>query len=83
MTAQTKVAPSKPVTVPRLELSATLLSVKIGNYLARELTYDDIRHVHWTDSKIVLSYINNDAKKFHIFVDNRIQEIHERLSPDD
>ncbi|KAK2139208.1 hypothetical protein LSH36_1941g00038 [Paralvinella palmiformis] len=43
--AKVKVAPSKPVTVLRLELSDGVLSVKIGNYLARELTYDDIRQM--------------------------------------
>ena len=44
------------------------LSVKIGNNLARELIFDDIMHVYWTDSKIVLGYINNDAKTFHILL---------------
>ena len=29
----------------------------------------------WTDSSIVLSYINNDAKRFNVFVANRVQQI--------
>ena len=78
--AKAKVAPSKPTTISRLELSAAVLSVKVGTYLAKELTYEDITHVYWTDNKIVIGYINNDAKRFHIFVANRIQEIHERSS---
>ena len=37
--------------------------------------------VFWTDSKKVLGYINNDARRFHVFVVNRVQEIRERTSP--
>ncbi|XP_015761143.1 PREDICTED: uncharacterized protein LOC107340307 [Acropora digitifera] len=29
----------------------------------------------WTDSKVVLGYIKNEAKRFHTFVVNRVQEI--------
>ena len=29
----------------------------------------------WTDSKVVLGYINNDAKRFQTFVANRVQVI--------
>ena len=56
-----------------------LYSIKIGNYLARELTYDDIRHVYWTDSRIILGYVNKDTKTFS----NRIQQIRESSSPAD
>ena len=29
----------------------------------------------------MLGYINNDARRFHVFVGNRVQEIRERTSP--
>ena len=32
---------------------------------------------YWTDSKIVLGYIANDSRRFHIFVANRVQQIHD------
>ena len=35
----------------------------------------------WTDSKVVLGYINNDARRFHTFVVNRVQKIRHITSP--
>ena len=32
---------------------------------------------YWTDSKVVFGYINNEARRFHIFVANRVQAIRE------
>ena len=29
----------------------------------------------WTDSSAVLSYIRNEARRFHVFVANRVQQI--------
>ena len=49
--------------------------------LHRELNYEGIVDVFWTDSKVVLGYINNEAKRFHIFVANRVQQIREYTSP--
>jgi len=34
--AKSRVTPSKPITVPRLELTAALLSVKISSFLKKE-----------------------------------------------
>lgn len=36
----------------------------------------------WTDSQTVLGYINNDARRFHIFVSNLVQEIREHTTPE-
>lgn len=35
----------------------------------------------WSDSKIDLGYIANNAKKFHIYVANRVQIISETTNP--
>ena len=40
-----------------------------------------MKEIFWTDSKTVLGYINNDARRFHAFVGNRVQEIREQSSP--
>ena len=77
-----KVSPLRPITIPRLELTAALVSVKVYCTLQEELDYDDITHVFWTDSKVVLGYIGNDARRFHVFVANRVQQIRENTSPD-
>ena len=70
---KSRVAPLKPVTVPRLELTAATVSVKVGKMLERELDYPDVKSTYWTDSKVVLGYINYEARRFHIFVANRVQ----------
>ena len=38
--------------------------------------------IFWTDSKVVLGYIANETRRFHIFVGNRVQQIQEHTSPD-
>ena len=78
---KSRVAPSKVTTIPRLELTAALLSVKMCSMLRKELTYKISDEVFWTDSKIVLSYLNNDCKRFHTFVANRIQQIKDKTTP--
>ena len=40
-----------------------------------------MKEIFWTDSKTVLGYINNDVRRFHVFVGNRVQEIREQSSP--
>ena len=73
--AKSRVALLKPVTIPRLELTAAQLSVKAGATLHREPEYDQITEVFWTDSKVVIGYISNDARHFHVFVANSVQQI--------
>ena len=68
--AKSRVAPLKPVTIPRLELTAALASIKISDVLRRELEYDQITEVFWTDSKVVIGYVSNDARRFQTFVAN-------------
>ena len=48
--AKSRVTPSKPMTVPRLELTVALLSVKISFSLKKELKFGAIPEVFWTDS---------------------------------
>lgn len=50
--------------------------------LRKELEYEEVKETYWTDSKTVLAYINNDARRFHVFVGNRVQEIRDKTSPE-
>ena len=51
-----RVAPLKPVTVPRLELTTAILSDKLNAQLQQELTCG-VEEESRTDNKVVLSYI--------------------------
>ena len=75
-----RVTPLKPVTIPRLELTAAVVSVNVSEQLLRELEYEKIVEHFWTDSKVVLGYIANQTKRFHVFVANRVQRIQERTT---
>lgn len=65
-------APTKVTTVPRHELSAAVVAVRMSDMLRKELELDDQEFL-WTDSKVILGYVNNDGQRFQVFVANRIQ----------
>ena len=69
---KSRVAPLKIITIPRFELTAAVVSAKVGVMLEKELDYTNLKQYFCTDSKVVLGYINNDAKRFHTFVANRV-----------
>ncbi|KAK7884949.1 hypothetical protein WMY93_028072 [Mugilogobius chulae] len=79
--AKSRVAPTKVTTVPRLELSAAVVAVRTSDMLKGELDLEDAQEFFWTDSQVVLGYINNEARRFHVFVANRIQRIKESTQP--
>jgi hypothetical protein len=79
---KSRVTPVKPITIPRLELQAAATSIKIGNLLNTELNYTNITNIYWTDSKVVLGYINNESRRFHMYVANRVQRIRETTQPE-
>jgi hypothetical protein len=82
VTAKSCVSPLKTITIPRLELTAALVSVRVSTMLHKELDYNIIVNVYWTNSKVVLGYLNNEARRFHIFVANRVQQICDETSPE-
>ena len=68
--AKARVTPMKQVSLPRLELTAAVVAIKVGVTLRRELKLNEVEHVYCTDSKVVLGYVSNDARRFHVFVAN-------------
>ena len=68
VTAKSRVAPLKSVTMPRLELTAGTVSVKVAALVSEELDFPDLTVTYWTDSTIVLGYIANEEKRFRTCV---------------
>ena len=69
------------VTIPRLELTAALVSALMSKTLKKELQPQIDGEYFWTDSQMVLSYINSDTKRFHTSVANRVQKIRQITQP--
>ena len=67
-----RVAPLKAVSVPRLELMAATLAVKMKEVLTSEVWLDCAQAFMWTDSTTVLQYIRNDQARYQTFVANRV-----------
>ena len=76
-----RTAPLKTVTTPRLELSAAVVASRLDKTLRKEIDIPVDESVFWTDSTCVISYIQNNDKRFHTFVANRIAIIHDATSP--
>lgn len=54
---KSRVTPLKKITIPRLELTAATLAVRVDHMLKSELQLDLQESTYWTDSQSVLKYI--------------------------
>ncbi|XP_037942526.1 uncharacterized protein LOC119675399 [Teleopsis dalmanni] len=73
--AKSRVAPLKKQTLPRLELSAAVLAAELSVRVKSDLQEKDQPVFLWTDSEIVLSWINSQSSSFQTFVANRVARI--------
>ncbi|XP_076056170.1 uncharacterized protein LOC143034111 [Oratosquilla oratoria] len=67
-----RVAPIKGITIPRLEISAAVEAAKLDAVVRRELDIPLLKSNFWSDSTIVLAYIQNETRRFKTFVANRV-----------
>ena len=70
------------MSIPRLELTAAVLSVKVACLLRKELQIDGLKERFWTDSQVVLAYIRSSSKRFKVFVANLIHQTKENTRVD-
>ena len=78
---KTRVTPLKYKTIPRLEIAAATTSARMSEFVRIELEYPEIKEFFWTDSRVVLRYISNEAKRFHVYVASRVQQIRDLTDP--
>ncbi|XP_071832390.1 uncharacterized protein [Apostichopus japonicus] len=77
LTGKARVAPLKPHTIVKMELTAATSAVKQDAQLKQELTMNIDETVFWTDSQTVLKYIRSEKARHPVFVANRIAIIHD------
>ncbi|KAL7880976.1 hypothetical protein SRHO_G00032300 [Serrasalmus rhombeus] len=80
--AKARVTPLKAPTIPRMELTAATVAVKMDRLLKKELELELHTSVFWTDSTTVLKYLRSEGTRFKTFVANRISTIlqHSQIS---
>lgn len=74
--AKSRVAPIKPMSVPRLELQGGVLGTRLAGSIINSHTDMQIdKTIIWCDSRTVLSWIKSDLRKYNQFVSFRVAEI--------
>ncbi|XP_062541852.1 uncharacterized protein LOC134209845 [Armigeres subalbatus] len=73
--AKTKVAPLKPLSIPRLELQACIIGCRLIETICSALNLAVEARYFWTDSTTVLSWIKSDSRRYHPYVAFRVGEI--------
>ena len=76
-----RLAPLKCTTIPKLELTAATVAVTVAQHILKELDMKVDSVTYYTDSTTVLHYINNEKKRFPIFVANRVRMIRDYSLP--
>ncbi|VDI19287.1 Hypothetical predicted protein [Mytilus galloprovincialis] len=76
-----KVAPAKCTTIPRLELCSAVLGVEIAQIAVDHLQINIDNIKYFSDSRVVLGYINNEKRRFFVYVANRVARIRSYSEP--
>ena len=76
VTGASKLAPPSAATIPRLELCAAVEVTRAATAIIKELSTKPAQVVFYSDSKIVLGYLNNENRRFVKYVERRVEDVH-------
>ena len=72
--SKTRVAPLKALTLPRLELMATVIGARLARHIMDSIHIEEV--FLWTDSQILLHWLHS-SRPLQTFTANRVREIHD------
>ena len=70
-----RVAPMRHLSIPRLELQAAVMAVRLKEQIVKEHEMKINSCSFWSDSTTVLQWIHSSHRKQQVFVANRVAEI--------
>ncbi|XP_033106332.1 uncharacterized protein LOC117108428, partial [Anneissia japonica] len=83
LTAKSRVAPLKVLTIPRLELQAAVLATRLYTTIVKEMSVKFEKVIFLSDSIIALSWIRGQSRQYKPFVSNRVAQIQGSTDPSD
>ena len=78
---RSKIVPTHSTSIPRLELCSAVLATKALRMIRRDLDVKVDEEIYYSDSKVVLGYIQNESRTFYVYVANRVQMISNTTKP--
>ena len=76
VTGASKLAPRSAASIARLELCAAVEVTRAATAIIKELSTKPAQVVFYSDSKIVLGYLNNENRRFVKYVERRVEDVH-------
>ncbi|XP_058449074.1 uncharacterized protein LOC131429041 [Malaya genurostris] len=73
--AKTRVAPLKFLSIPRSELQAAIIGVRLADTMQRSLSITIRKRYFWTDSRDVMCWLHSDHRRYSQYVAVKISEI--------
>ncbi|XP_053699242.1 uncharacterized protein LOC128746219 [Sabethes cyaneus] len=73
--SKARVAPLRFVSIPRLELQAAVIGVRLAHCITDSLKLKPAQRFFWSDSQDVICWLNADHRKYSQFVGCRVGEI--------
>ena len=77
--AKTKLVPIKRLSIPRLELCGGVILAKLLSHVSKVLDIPCTNIFAWTDSRVILGWLEGNPRRFLPFVGNRVAEIMEAI----
>lgn len=73
--AKSKLAPTSQQSIPRLELQAAVLGLRLAEMIRETTSTRPTKIIFWTDAQNTLWWINSNKRRYRIYVALRVAEI--------